>query len=235
MFLLLVVNDGSIWTCAWYGSKTQFNKVFLLTERKDCDHYSTSERSTPGTWSAPSSLSHHLSLLLSLESHLGKHTQVEELYRSRPCPPNHVETCFPSLPFPYKQKIHHPDHPGKRCPEQFLITYLLQGIFRGPVDVHMGVSLNKNGAYSPSEEEEILLLHQLLCGKKTTVSYLSILTCGTPHCYLKRKADRIQWAGTCISQETQFFPNSFKCSKKSCSNGLSSGKIYLRVSWISKE
>jgi len=66
----------------------------------------------------------HLSLPLSLESHLGKHTWLEELYRSKPYRPNHVEICLLSLPFPYKQQVHHPDRPGKKCPKQFLVCYL---------------------------------------------------------------------------------------------------------------
>lgn len=71
-----------------------------------------------------SSVSYHLSLPPSLENHLGKLSQVGELYGSKPYPPSHVDACFPSLPFPYEQKIHHPNHPGKRCPEQFLPCYL---------------------------------------------------------------------------------------------------------------
>lgn len=154
--LLLVVNDGSIWTRAWYGSKTQFNKVFLLAERKDCDHYSTSKRSTPGTWNAPSSTSHHPRLPLSLESQLGKHTRVGELYRSKPYPPNRLETCFPLYPFLTGRKFTTLTTQGRDVLNNFFfVTYLLKGIFRGSVDVHTGVSLNTNGAHSPTEEEEI--------------------------------------------------------------------------------
>lgn len=151
-FLLLVVNDGSIWTCAWYSSKTQFNEVFLLAERKDCDQYSTSKKSTPGTRCAPSSISLHLSLPLSLESHLGRNTWIEELYRSKYCWANRGEACFPPPPFSYEE-VHPPDHPGKRCPELFLCYLLTYRHFWRSCYIQTGLSPNTNGAHSPPEEE----------------------------------------------------------------------------------
>lgn len=147
-FLLLVVNDGSIWTCAWYSSKTQFNKVFLLAERKDCDQYSTSKKSTPGTRCAPSSISLHLSLPLSLESHLGKEhldrriVQIQILL-SQPC----ESLLSTSTLFLWKSSP--PDHPKKRCPELF-VTYWLIDISGGPVTYRLD--------YLPIQR--VLILHQ---------------------------------------------------------------------------
>lgn len=131
VFPLLVVNDGSIWTSAWYSSKTQFNKVFLLAERKDGDDYSTCKRNTKDEVKLRTGHSIPAFLLAKLAAWI-RNASVGKPYRSQSYPSNNVETCFPSLFCSYMQG-YYSYHPGKRCPEQFLVYYLLLGISRDPV------------------------------------------------------------------------------------------------------
>lgn len=89
-----------------------------------------------------------LAFPLALKATWARNTWIEELYRSKSCWANRVKACFPPPPFSY-EKVHHPDHPKKRCPELF-VTYWLIDISGGPVTYRLD--------YLPIQT--VLILHQ---------------------------------------------------------------------------
>lgn len=78
------------------------------------------------------------------------------MYNLKPSSPNHVETCFPDLLFPYKQKIHHPNHRGRDVLNNFyFVTYLRKGILEVLLMYTWELTLKTNGVPPLLEEEGI--------------------------------------------------------------------------------
>lgn len=129
-FLLLVVNDGSIWTSARYSSKTQFNKVFLLAERKDGDHNSTCKRNTKDEVKLRTGHSISAILLAKLAAWT-RNTSVGKPYTSQLYPFNNMERFSTSILFLH---VRLPlILPREEMSSAISSFYLLPGISRDPI------------------------------------------------------------------------------------------------------